>query len=926
MPENRDAALLPGLTPWVPPGPGPWRSFHVRGDPWQVTHPGGFPFTKELWFKTKPLTSEIIRHITTVQLITESHLEVNTAKPVAGQWTWFELSIGTAEEEYARDSKGVAMVWQSHVNPNGDTNYAWRRGRIFPREHDILKCLKPGYVISVWMASFHKHTNLARDGYLLLGAGLGVQAHQNLDLPRPPRGNPAIHVYGQRRQECLMTPIDGPPSEMEATMINGGVDLVGRLLQNSDSTVECRLLEPNQAISECGGFHSVIELAKAEDKGKEKPDPSFQAVRQSRFVHRANGNDQNARADTKPTIIVWDDSGVNQAEIPDKTLKQEAPVLIYQMNKLPCEGKLWDKVRQNAGVTANQRSFPVVFVVVDMDELRGLGLYISRGISWEKTMEDFRTNIPAIIKKMTLPRNIHLLVRCGYEGVIWVLPKAPGPDTAVQFISHMVPDMAEGDLLHRYHDKMPGIDKAFIAGLVASLADQSQTSPQDLGRTQVGTAVDSAITWSHRFASAGFCKDSMGVVNYPEASKINNDQKPKPRVIYADSDTYKDEPWQLFTQLEKEQDNVAAITVMWGTNVIEGNVPTARYGDLITADRYEIEGYRSTAAVIHQYLRGKAKNPMSIAVFGQPGAGKSFGVKRVIEAALGDSGQKLSKGWKPIEANLSQFRDYSDLVGIFDKIRDMALEGDIPVVLFDEFDSKFKEQLGWLKYFLAPMQDGQYLQDGTIHVLKRAIFVFIGGTSHTFKEFCRKDEENEDDGDHWTEGDIQAKKPDFVSRLSAHIDVAGPNKRGHNKRTNGNNNGNDDNGKDNNKDKMFVMRRAILLRSMLERRLGMEGKHIYVDERLLMALLKHPEIPNGSRSLDLIIQMSRLSGCQRFEPSALPADGQLRMHLYLNQFKRDMGITPDEVASPPMDIVLLNRELRARQETNQNAVLVDGAE
>ena len=106
----------------------------------------------------------------------------------------------------------------------------------------------------------------------------------------------------------------------------------------------------------------------------------------------------------------------------------------------------------------------------------------------------------------------------------------------------------------------------------------------------------------------------------------------------------------------------------------------------------------------------------------------------------------------------------------------------------------------------------------------------------------------------------------------------------------------------------------------------MEGKHIYVDESLLMALLKHPEIPNGSRSLDLIIQMSRLSVCQRFEPSALPADDQLRMHLYLNQFKRDMGITPDEAASPPMDPVLFNRELRARQETNQNAVLVDGAE
>jgi hypothetical protein len=80
--------------------------------------------------------------------------------------------------------------------------------------------------------------------------------------------------------------------------------------------------------------------------------------------------------------------------------------------------------------------------------------------------------------------------------------------------------------------------------------------------------------------------------------------------------------------------------------------PSAQYGIFKTADRFEIEGFRSAAATIEEYLQTKPTKPMSIAVFGQPGAGKSFGVKQVIEAVVRNV-MDLPKDWKPIKTNLS---------------------------------------------------------------------------------------------------------------------------------------------------------------------------------------------------------------------------------------------------------------------------------
>ncbi len=111
-------------------------------------------------------------------------------------------------------------------------------------------------------------------------------------------------------------------------------------------------------------------------------------------------------------------------------------------------------------------------------------------------------------------------------------------------------------------------------------------------------------------------------------------------------------------------------------------------------------------------------------------------------------------------------------------------------MLWDEFDSDLAGvSFGWLRHFLAPMQDGAFQQGQILHPIGKAIFVFAGGTSARLADFA---------GNRSTEFRL-AKGPDFASRLKGHVDIVGPDPRGG----------------DPEADPYYRIRRAILLRSML---------------------------------------------------------------------------------------------------------------
>jgi hypothetical protein len=306
-------------------------------------------------------------------------------------------------------------------------------------------------------------------------------------------------------------------------------------------------------------------------------------------------------------------------------------------------------------------------------------------------------------------------------------------------------------------------------------------------------------------------------------------------------------------QLLNEEDILKNI-LKEGLQGVLKDVPICKHGKLTVVDREEIESLHSIRNIILEYAQKRhEKNnfnaqPLSLAVFGPPGSGKSFAVKQLAKS--------LDLQTETLEFNLSQFSEPKEIIGAFHQIRDAVLNGKLPFVFWDEFDSKFQgNNLGWLKYFLAPMQDGKFQDRQITHSIGSCIFVFAGGTYCTFSDFMKETEKQDDDK--------SSKKPDFTSRLKGNLTIKGINK---------------DTGGEH-----YKIRRAILLRGMLEEYApdvwNYYDKKPNIQDKVFKAFMNIDEYKNGARSMQAIILMSRLSGEMEFTTSALPSSSQLDIHV-----------------------------------------------
>jgi hypothetical protein len=113
------------------------------------------------------------------------------------------------------------------------------------------------------------------------------------------------------------------------------------------------------------------------------------------------------------------------------------------------------------------------------------------------------------------------------------------------------------------------------------------------------------------------------------------------------------------------------------------------------------------------------------------------------------------------------------------------------------------------------------------------------------------------------------KFPDFISRLKGFLNILGPNSI----ETNGS-------------DPYYILRRAITLRSLIERNVPgiVQNKQVKIDLGILRGLLKTNFYKHGVRSMESILAMSALSGKSIFERSSLPPEDQLELHVDARNF------------------------------------------
>ncbi len=328
-------------------------------------------------------------------------------------------------------------------------------------------------------------------------------------------------------------------------------------------------------------------------------------------------------------------------------------------------------------------------------------------------------------------------------------------------------------------------------------------------------------------------------------------------------------PFSILDEYCKKQNggylSVAQRIVIAGPEELYAHVPFCNYGSLSTVDKDEIENYSTIKSLLDDYIYlydysegNDMPRPLSIAIFGAPGAGKSFGVKQIAKSCGRFAISSL---------NLSQFDSPTEL---FESLHEALQRGkdEIPLVFFDEFDAELDGTArGWLKYFLAPMQDGEYTLNGKLFQVNGAVFAFAGATASAFQEFLPE-----------TEEDVTAfqmvKGPDFVSRLKGILNIKGPNPSDET-------------------DRSHIIRRAMLLRQQMTHKVSgiyrPEGGLINISKGLLSALLTVSEYRHGARSLEFILDMSRLSEVSRFTSSCLPTAEQLDIHLDVEDFLRKLA-------------------------------------
>lgn len=572
--------------------------------------------------------------------------------------------------------------------------------------------------------------------------------------------------------------------------------------------------------------------------------------------------------DPKAGTVVLDDASNGFRDAPKKywpaALVKGNPLVVLKMSHPFAQGSLWEKLQKNHADR--------LIVVISADDLRRSGAKISRQLSWERTAQEFVWQMASNPHLISLNNCGWLVVRFGVDGAILYTRRRGVVESRLFFD----PRILEGGFNVLYPGKMFGLTAAFVAALTGQICDKGWDGLEE--------GVRQGILSARRFYQLGFGKE-LAKLDYPGKEIFTPPGGKEPAIadIPIPHPAFREPAdgglWCILDDVEHAGlETVASNYVLYGKDPALDRVPVGEFGKLRTVDRFEIESYRSIQNLMREYVgREKVKKPLCTAVFGSPGSGKSFGVTQVAESVAPGEIEKL-------EFNLSQFNSLTDLISAFHKVRDVALSEKIPLVFFDEFDSDFNGKLGWLKYFLAPMNDGEFRDGETVHPLGKAIFVFAGGTCSTYAEFCgEKRHDQKETAFVEAQNDVKtgsqdkrfsrefrdAKGTDFVSRLRGFVNVKGPNPVG--------------------EDGLYLIRRALLLRSLFERtaRDLFDGKKkLRIDPGVLRALIKVPEYKHGVRSMLAIIEMSMLAGRKSFEQAALPPAEQLELHVDSEIFSR----------------------------------------
>lgn len=556
-------------------------------------------------------------------------------------------------------------------------------------------------------------------------------------------------------------------------------------------------------------------------------------------------------------------------------------------------GLLWDELDKRTDL------HPKMVVMIAAEGLRNMNVRLSKGLSWERSVEHLLFELARNPVLRRLKKLRHLIVHFSIDAAVWI-HFSEDDNVRPQVVLVFDAANAEGEWAELFEGRAFAYQTCLAAAICRRLAMTGNSEVPDVDA--IAKAMGSGLSAMRLLRSDGHgpTLDKAGALKPPEGFPIaalagellkpshvfshvvvpepvwENVGKPEVTVGKANPNS----SWTILSQTQNPHQTHRPLYGLARQIVLHGEIalsrlPHLRIGKFLTTDRTDMEALRTLRRLFIDYKSksNPGKKPLSIGVFGPPGAGKSFAVKELTLGMFALPGAKEYAGWR--EFNISQFDSINDLMGAFHQVRDLVLQGHVPVVFWDEFDSsKYK----WLQYLLAPMQDGRFQQGEATHTIGKCIFIFAGGTAWTFDSF----------GEFSTEQDRAqfqlAKGPDFKSRLDGVYDVLGPNRSViAPKDTTGKPDHAAPTGKweRNLNDIYFPIRRALMIRGLIGAK---PGEKIEFDPGLLTALLQCDFYIHGARSLEKVIEpltrrKNLLDQVQTPVRAALPAPNQLRLHV-----------------------------------------------
>ena len=522
----------------------------------------------------------------------------------------------------------------------------------------------------------------------------------------------------------------------------------------------------------------------------------------------------------------------------------------------------------------------ILTVYCKVDSLRQANFApVGLPLSWERTAND----VVKAVMRSELAKAERIVVSLGLSGAV-IIEQGANPTLIFD------KDHQEGDFERKFAGQPIGLGRYIIAAMAIAAAQKAgtgnRTGQGDPNQRWPLLGVERGLNAARTVHQEGYGSRRVrpNFVHHHALQWIFGDLRGNASP-FSQRDIRTDDDWRLVGPASSS--NYLAHAEKW---VKEGKVsgdpfPIEQMGGWISVDRDEIESMRSLKNIIREYLarpqkKGELLAPLNLAVFGQPGAGKSYAVKQMIEAMEREKHQD-STNVVFCPFNLAQFASTGDLPATLHKVRDIVVGGKTPVVFWDEFDTTVEgKKLGWLASFLQPMQDGVFLDSGHERPIGRAIFVFAGGVFHTMSDFQAHAQSTsrglEDENRYPLTSSVAppAKASDFLSRLRGYVDILGPNPVHYPGKP----------------DTTYVLRRALLLRSLLTRNARhliemRDGKeYLRIDDGVLNAFLGIQRYSHGSRSMESLITMSALSGKKSFERSSLPAKHQINLHVNAEEF------------------------------------------